>query len=445
MTAAVVYVIIGALLVVMALSRTVLKRLPLTTSLLYLVVGILLGPFFLGIIQLDPVQQPALLEKTTEVAVVISLFTAGLKLRLPLSDKGWWLPLRLALLSMTITVGLVALIGVVGLNLPLGAAVLLGAILAPTDPVLASDVQSEHPWDLDSLRFGLTGEAGLNDGTAFPFVMLGLGLLGLHEIGEMGWRWLALDVLWATAGGLAIGWLLGDLVGRLVLYLRGEHKEAVGSDDFLALGLIAFSYGSALLIGAYGFLAVFAAGVALRRIERLHSEGSAEENQGMSLTGEADEIATDPQRAPAYMAKAVLQFNEHLERIGEVAVVILVGAMVSMQFLSFDALWFVLLLLLVVRPFSVWLGLLGSSTSITQRNLISWFGIRGIGSIYYLAYAINHGLAPELSTILVGITLMAVAVSILVHGISVTPLMRLYEKKRPHLVATNITDYQAGG
>ena len=139
--AAVVYVIIGALLVVMALSTSVLKRLPLTTSLLYLILGILLGPFFFGIIQLDPVQQPGFLEKTTEVAVVISLFTAGLKLRLPLSDKGWRLPLRLALVSMTITVGLVALIGVVGLNLPLGAAVLLGAILAPTDPVLASDVQ----------------------------------------------------------------------------------------------------------------------------------------------------------------------------------------------------------------------------------------------------------------------------------------------------------------
>ena len=441
MTAAVVYVIIGTLLVVMALSMTVLKRLPLTTSLLYLVVGILLGPFFLGLIQFDPVQEPALLEKVTEVAVVISLFTTGLKLRLPLSDKGWRLPLRLALVSMTITVGLVALIGVVGLNLPLGAAVLLGAIVAPTDPVLASDVQSEHPWDVDSLRFGLTGEAGLNDGTAFPFVMLGLGLLGLHEIGEFGWRWLALDVLWASAGGLGVGGVLGTLVGRLVLYLRGEHKEAVGTDDFLALGLIAFSYGSALLIGAYGFLAVFAAGIALRRIERDHSEVWADETKDTALTDEADDIATDPKRAPAYMAQAVLQFNEQLERIGEVAIVILVGAMLSARFLSFDALWFVLLLLLVVRPISVCLGLLGSSTSITQRSLIGWFGIRGIGSIYYLAYALSHGLTPELSTSLVGMTLTAVAVSVLVHGTSVTPLMRLYEKQRSRLVSANITDY----
>jgi sodium/hydrogen antiporter len=442
---AVVYVIIGALLVVMALSMSVLKRLPLTNSLLYLAVGILLGPFFLGLIQLDAVEQASLLEKITEVAVIISLFTTGLKLRLPLSDNGWRLPLRLALVSMIITVGLVALIGVIGLDLPLGGAVLLGAILAPTDPVLASDVQTEHPWDVDSLRFSLTGEAGLNDGTAFPFVMLGLGLLGLHEIGEFGWRWLAIDVLWATVAGLAIGGILGNLVGRLVLYLRGKHKEAVGTDDFLALGLIAFSYGTALLIGAYGFLAVFAAGVALRRIERHHAQGSTNEIKAMSVGEEVEEIATDPQRAPAYMAQAVLGFNEQLERIGEVAVVILVGGMLSLRFFSLNALCFVLVLLLVVRPISVWSGLLGSSTSITQRNLIGWFGIRGIGSIYYLSYAISHGLALELAANLAGLTLMVVAVSILVHGISVTPLMMFYEKRLSNFGSANIINSKARG
>ncbi len=429
MKVAVVYVIIGALLVVMALSMSMLKRLPLTNSLLYLSVGILLGPFLLGSIQLDPIEQASLLEKITEVAVIVSLFTTGLKLRLPLSETGWRLPLRLALLSMIITVGLVALIGVIFLDLPLGGAVLLGAILAPTDPVLASDVQTEHPWDVDSLRFSLTGEAGLNDGTAFPFVMLGLGLLGLHEIGEFGWRWFTIDLLWATVAGLAIGGILGNLVGRLVLYLRGKHKEAVGTDDFLALGLIASSYGTALLIGAYGFLAVFAAGLALRRIERDHTQGSTNEITAIPAREEVEEVATDPQRAPAYMAQAVLGFNEQLERIGEVAVVILVGGMLSARFFSLSALCFVLGLLLVVRPISVWSGLLGSPTSFAQRNLIGWFGIRGIGSIYYLSYAINHGLAPELAAHLAGLTLMAVAVSILVHGISVTPLMRFYEKR----------------
>src|ERR671914_1673776 len=135
---------------------------------------------------MDPVRWPGLLERLTEFAVIVSLFTAGLKLRLPLSEKRWRLPLRLASVSMALTVGLIAAVGVLGLGLPLGAAVLLGAVLAPTDAVLASDVRVEHPADRDKLRFSLTGEAGLHDGTAFPFVMLGLGLMGLHELGPRG-------------------------------------------------------------------------------------------------------------------------------------------------------------------------------------------------------------------------------------------------------------------
>src|SRR5687768_2425331 len=241
------YIVVGSLLVAVALAGTMLKRLPLTTSLLYLLVGVGLGPWGLNLIRIDPVAQAELLERLTEVAVIVSLFTAGLKLRLPLRDRLWWLPVRLASVSMVITVALIAAAGVWLLGLPVGAAVLLGAVLAPTDPVLASDVQVEHPTDRDRLRFGLTGEAGLNDGTAFPFVMLGLGLLGLHELGAMGWRWLVVDVLWAAAAGLGVGWALGWGVGRVVVWLRREYKEALGLDDLLALGLIALAYGVALL------------------------------------------------------------------------------------------------------------------------------------------------------------------------------------------------------
>ena len=175
---------------------------------------------------------------------------------------------------MLVTVALIAGAGVAWLGLPLGAAILLGGILAPTDPVLASDVQVAEPTDRDRLRFALTGEAGLNDGTAFPFVLLGLGLLGLHDLGDSLWRWLAIDVLWAVAAGIGVGAALGTLVGRFVLYLRRTHKEAVGLDNFLALGLIGLAYGLASLAHGYGFLAVFAAGVALRRIEQHASAGA---------------------------------------------------------------------------------------------------------------------------------------------------------------------------
>jgi len=424
------FVIIGTLFFIMAISESLLKRLPLTTSMLYLAVGMVLGPLVAGKILVDPIEYSSMLERVTEVSVIVSLFTAGLKLRLPFSDPGWKLPMRLAVLSMMLTVALVTLVGVIFLKLPLGAAVLLGAILAPTDPVLASDVQIEGPWDLERLRFSLTGEAGLNDGMAFPFVMLGLGLLGLHEIGAFGWRWLGIDVLWAILGGIAIGGLLGTLVGHLVLYLRREHKEAVGTDDFLALSLIALSYGGALYLHAYGFLAVFAAGAAIRRIERRHAEADpSAEIGGAPETGDPDEVASDPVKAPAHMAQAVLAFNIQLERIGEVGIVLLVGVMLSSDYLPFDAFWFIPLLLLVIRPVSVWLGLFRSATTIAQRNLIGWFGIRGVGSIYYLMYAINHGLPLELSQRLTAMTLTVVAVSVVVHGISVTPLMNRYSKR----------------
>jgi sodium/hydrogen antiporter len=265
------YLLVGALLVLMALVGQRVKRLPFTTPMLYLAIGGLLG--WVGWLQFDPLRYTALLEHLSEIAVIVSLFTAGLKLRAPFTAGLWRLPVVLAFLSMGATAGMIAGLGVALLELPIGAAILLGAILAPTDPVLASDVQVGDASDTERLRFSLTGEAGLNDGTAFPLVMLGLGLLGLHDLGEwMWWRWWTVDVVWAITGGLACGTVLGVFVGRLVVFLRRRHGEAVGLDDFLALGLIAMAYGLALVLHTYGFLAVFAAGLAIRRVERELSE-----------------------------------------------------------------------------------------------------------------------------------------------------------------------------
>ena len=370
-----------------------------------------------------------------------------------LRDGRWLLPLRLAILSMLVTVALVAGVGVLALGLPLGAAILLGGILAPTDPVLASDVQVANPDDRDRLRFALTGEAGLNDGTAFPLVLLGLGLLGLHDIGSFGWRWLAVDVLWAVSAGVVIGAVLGTAVGQLVLYLRRTHKEAVGLDNFLALGLVGLAYGAAGLAHGYGFLAVFAAGVALRRLEQqasaqaaggapagARSKGSAGRRRRSAEVAaaahadpdasHADQVATDPKHAPAFMAHAMLAFNEQIERIGEVVAVIAVGMLLWAVEWRLASWGFVAALLLVIRPVSVAVGLIGSSTSAPQRGLIGWFGIRGIGSLYYLTYAMNHGLDRELAANLGALVFSTLVVSIVVHGISVTPLMAIYERTK---------------
>lgn len=434
MTFAIWALIAGAIFTVMALSGTLLKRLPLSTSMLYLLAGFVLGPAGLGLLDPSPEADHAILEAIAEAAVLVSLFAVGLKLTLPLSDRRWRAPLRLATASMLTTIALLAAIGVLLFDLQIGAAILLAAILAPTDPVLASDVQLADPSDRDSVRFSLTGEGGLNDGTAFPFVMLGLGLLGLRDLGDGYWRWLTVDLLWAVTGGLAIGALCGYAIGKLVLYLRTRHKEAVGLDEFLMLGLIGVAYGSAQLASTYGFLAVFAAGLALQRSQReladQESVAVTDAKTEKALAGSRKEkIATDPQLAGAYMTQAVRGFNEQLERIVEVAVVVIVGAMLSLIVLPSNAIFYLLLLFFVVRPIAVALGLAGLHTPRDQRMLIGWFGIRGIGSIYYLLYAIGQGLPATLTEQMLSIVLTAVAASIVVHGISVTPLMNLYSAR----------------
>jgi NhaP-type Na+/H+ or K+/H+ antiporter len=329
-------------------------------------------------------------------------------------------------------VAAIAAFGVLVMDLSLGASVLLGGILAPTDPVLASDVQVANPGDRDRLRFGLTGEGGLNDGTAFPFVMLGLGLLSLHELGASWWRWWTLDVVWAVVGGLVIGYVLGMLVGRSVLYLRTRHREALGADEFIAFGLIALAYGMALLCHTYGFLAVFAAGLALRRIDDRSSPHAIEAQSLKSATETWTDTADAARRAdaPVNMMQAVQRFNSQLERFAEVGIVLTVGTLLAVVEFRRDVLWFVAVLLLIIRPLAVYVGLLGTKVVGRTRALMGWFGIRGIGSIYYLMYAISHDIESTLAKQLLSITIAVVVASIVVHGVSVTPLMTWYEKRR---------------
>ena len=343
------------------------------------------------------------------------------------------MPVRLATIAMVLTVGMVAIVGWVGLGLSLGASILLGAALAPTDPVLASDVQVANPEDRDHLRFGLTGEAGMNDGAAFPFVMLGLGLMGHHELGTAGLCWITIDVIWAVLAGVVVGLVLGTTIGQLVLSWRVRYQQAIGLDDFLTLGLIALAYGCALIVHGYGFLAVFVAGLALRKIEQEKTPEKIDEQIGQETMADSEtatETVADRKKAsPLWVAQRMLRFNEQLERIGEVAIVIILGILLFDEDIPWQAFWFVPLLFLVIRPISVRLGLFGEKVAPIQGRIIAWFGIRGIGSIYYLTYAYVHGIQGDTAELLSGLVLSTVAVSILVHGISVTPLMTWYDDR----------------
>ncbi len=356
------------------------------------------------------------MEILTEVAVLISLFSAGVKMPVPVSFARWRTPILLASVSMAVSVWLVAAFAYYLLGLPLGAGILLGAILAPTDPVLATDVQIRHHGDRDQLRFTLTCEAGMNDGSAFPFVMLGLGLLGLHELGESGMRWVLVDVLWATAAGIAIGVICGAALAHLGWKLRGERSEHQLMDDLLGLGLIGVVYGLSVLVDAWGFLAVFFAAVALRQSEVKLAAAAASPDDGS---------------APQVSERSLI-FKEHLERLSEMMLILLVGGTLFVDSWSWRAVGLALFLFLVARPVSVLAGMLVTRTSWPIRGMVGWFGVRGIGSLYYLMYAIQHGLPKELALELIQLTLIAVALSILVHGTSVKPLMGLFWRHRKH-------------
>jgi len=413
----------------MGFFTVVINRLPITSSMFYLTVGIVVGPTGFAFFHFNPLEQSEMLEMLTECAVLISLFAAGVKMPVPFTFNRWRSPLQLAFFSMIITVTLIAAFAYFVLHLPLGAAVLLGAIIAPTDPVLATDVQVRHHGDQDELRFALTCEAGLNDTSAFPFVMLGLGLLGLHELGDFGSQWFVVDVIWATSAGLAIGVLFGCLLGYLVWYIQIYGEKVAVLHDFLGLGLVATVYGLSLLIDAWGFLAVFAAAVALRQTETWLALNKKSPKVRAALQN--TEITKEPTIPFKPLSEGALIFNEHLERLSELVLIILLGGTLFIDSWSWRAVEFSVFIFMVARPVSVYLGLWRSGMPMQIRNMSAWFGVRGIGSLYYLMYAIQHGLPEELAMELIHLVFITITLSIFIHGISVKPLVKRYEKRAP--------------
>lgn len=423
MTNASWFVLIGTLLILMGLRTPILQRLRLTPSIIYLAIGVTLGPTILGVFHFNPLKQAHLLEVLAEIAVLVSLFIAGMKMPVPFKWREWRVPVRLAFISMTISVVLTAAFGYYVLALPLGAAVLLGAILAPTDPVLATDVQVRHMGDKDSLRFTLTSEAGMNDGSAFPFVMLGLAMLSAPVSFELIGSWVLKDVLWSTIVALIVGLVMGRLLAQLVWKQRYLVSEGPLLDDFLGLGLIGVVYGICLLLDAWGFLAVFAAAISLRHSERklagIHAPSS---DTGATLGIPAFTEKSMPVQS-SQMSEGSLLFKESLERLSELMLVLLLGGMLFLDSWSLRAVGLALFLFIIVRPVSVFLGLIGSGTPLRLQMLVGWFGVRGIGSIYYLMFAIVFGLPEALALEFIHITLVVIVLSIIIHGLTVKPIM----------------------
>ena len=332
------YLAAGTLLLAMALMGATIARVPFSAAILYLAFGYVLGRGGVGLLDLDVAGHLPLVEAIAEIGVVLSLFSVGLRLGVPLGDSTWRVPTLLAGPGMVVTIAAAAVAGwwLLGLGWP--SALLLGAIVAPTDPVLASDVQIRRITERDSVRFGLTAEGGMNDGLAAAGILLALALSSTPP--ALG-RAILVDVVWSVPAGVAIGWACGSLLGRLALALHRRQGATEGFEVFLLLGLIALTYGAASLLHAEGFLAVFTAAVALRRLER-------------RATARAGGDAVAPAaNAPAAITHQLLVFNRQVERIAEVVVVILAGALLATVELDLPVLGFALAVILVARPLAV--------------------------------------------------------------------------------------------
>ena len=256
----------------------------------------------------------------------------------------------------------------------------------------------------------MTAEGGLNDGTAFPAVMLALGWLGLRPLGPWGVEWLLRDLVWLVGGGALIGWLAGRAVGALVIRQIGRG-HALGWDELLFIGMIALCYGVATALHASAFVAVFVAGVTL--ISEHPASGT-------------------PAAQPAFDLSQRLQaFGGRVERLVEVAMVLLIGAAMTWVQWSWQIVAFALGLLVIVRPLAVWLTVgKRSLPSPTQRRLVAWFGIRGVGAMFYLTFALHQGLGGDIASVVTSASLVCIALSILLHGVSATPLMAWYHHRQ---------------
>jgi NhaP-type Na+/H+ or K+/H+ antiporter len=355
----------------------------------------------LDIAWIDPLDDAPAIGHLAEAALIMALFSAGLKLDRPLTFRNWSSVGRLLGLAMPVTIGLVALLGGALLGLPAAAALLLGAALAPTDPVLAGDIGVGPPGDEDEHEpnFALTAEAGMNDGLAAPFVLAGL-FAAEQSGGGWIWEWLAADVVYAIAVGIAVGAGIGLLAAWSVKQLRSRDMLAGTFDGFHAIATALVIYGLVELLAGYGFLGVFAGGLAFRRYEHDHE-----------------------------MNATVHEGAERMEKLLELAVILLLGSMLTRSGLAapgWEGWLLALLLLVVVRPLACVLSLVGSRMDHPEEKaFVAWFGVRGVGTLYYLAAIVTAGaLAGDDQRVVVWTCIAAVLISIVVHGITAGPSMR---------------------
>ncbi|WP_207425227.1 sodium:proton antiporter [Pedobacter sp. SYSU D00535] len=397
--------VVGIASLAMAWMPAITQKTGISYSIWYVLAGIIIYTFFDFFPTPDPIREEDYAVHLSELVVIISLMGTGLKIDEAFSLKGWAIPFKLVTLTMILSIAGVALLSYYILGFDLPSAILLGAVLAPTDPVLASDVQVGPPLEKqkNNVRFALTAEAGMNDGMAFPFTWLAiaLALSGGTTSGVIG-DWVMKDIFYRILVGVALGYFIGRLIAWLIFYLPRKNSAVEMRDGFVAVSVTLASYGITELFQGYGFIAVFITAITIRNYELDHQ----------------------------YHTK-MHSFTDQIERIALAIVLILFGGSLATGILG-DLSWytvaFALGFIFILRPFTAYISLIGSGFSAKEKSAISFFGIRGMGSFFYLAFALkkaNFQYADELWAAVSFVVL----ISIIIHGCTAALGMRLVEEE----------------
>lgn len=420
----ILFVMFGFALVLSVALERALSRRYLSLPIVYVLLGYLLFSLPLDLPHIHPVWDgldAVSVEYVTEFIVIVSLMGAGIAIDRPVSWANWRQIWPLLVIAMPLTITAVALLGWWGLGMAPATAILLGASLAPTDPVLARSVQVGPPGENErhDVRFSLTVEAGLNDGLAFPFTYLAIAAIGMTGVGMWTLEWFAVDFVWRILAGCVVGWAVGR-AGAWYVFEReadapieeidedSETKKPVysTSEGLIVLGTLLSAYGLAELAEGYGFLAVFVGAVTARQREnksRYH--------------------------------KISHHFIDQIEKIVLVGVLLGFGAMLAsgvLNSLTWAGAGVALALIFVIRPLAGLLSEAFCDLPLPGRLAVAFLGIRGMGSIYYLAYGQNHGEFSNLNQAW-AVASFAILVSILIHGISAARLMLFVEDSKSHV------------
>jgi NhaP-type Na+/H+ or K+/H+ antiporter len=400
------FVVIGVAALAMAWLPIWFEKVPFSYAMLFIVLGFLLYRLPLDLPEPDPLRENELALRLSELCVIITLMGTGIKINRSISFYSWQVPLRLVSWTMLLSIAALAWLAWQFLGLPVASAVLLAAAMAPTDPVLASDVQVGPPSEEveDAPRFALTAEAGLNDGMAFPFTWLAIALAtyGLDS-GDWLVHWLSYDLLYRILVGIATGFLIGRALSYLLFKLPKKAGFPKTRDGFVAISATLLVYGLTEMMHGYGFIAVFITGLTIKNYEKSNS-----------------------------YHRELHDFTDQIERILVVIVLIVLGGSVArglLDALTWQGVLVGLAFVLVVRPLAGMIGLLGIKVKTREKWAISFFGIRGIGSIFYLSFALSKAtfIDPEQLWAVAGFIIL---LSIFMHGILATPIMGYLDRLR---------------